>query len=263
MDVYWLEQSEADVPPEDGWLSTAEIACLDAMRVTKRRADWRLGRWAAKLAVSAYLNAPAEAPILAKIEIRPAATGEPQAFIVGRRAPVGISLSHCNGTALCAIAPVGIALGCDLELVEPRSDAFVADYFTSAEQTLIRQAPACNRPTLVTLLWSAKESALKALHQGLRLDTRSVIVTLAKVAQPPRQGEEVCVANGDGVLAQRAVVWQPLEVHCAGGEVFHGWWRRAGDLMRTFVTASASNPPTALLQNRLRQATTVDGRDQK
>jgi len=33
-----------------------------------------------------------------------------------------------------------VEIGCDLEVVEPRSDAFVADYFTSEEQALIARA---------------------------------------------------------------------------------------------------------------------------
>jgi len=246
MDVYWLEQSEADVPEEDNWLSAAEKACLDAKRVPKRRADWRLGRWTAKLALSAYLNTPAEAPVLAKIEIRPAASGAPEVFIAGRPAPAAISISHCNGKSLCAVAPFETALGCDLELVEHRSDAFIADYFTAAEQALVAQAPDANRPRLATLLWSAKESALKALHQGLRLDTRSVVVGLPKGVEPSKLDEKPCAAHPDIPLAQQRSSWQPLEVHCAGGEIFHGWWRQIGCLLRTLVAIPAPDSPIAL-----------------
>ena len=56
MDVYWLEQVEGDVPPNDDWLSASEAACLARLRFAKRRADWRLGRWTAKCAVSEYLS---------------------------------------------------------------------------------------------------------------------------------------------------------------------------------------------------------------
>jgi 4'-phosphopantetheinyl transferase len=168
------------------------------------------------------------------------------AFVADRPAAAGISISHCNGNALCAIAPFETALGCDLELVEPRSDAFVADYFTTAEQALVARAPAANRRCIVTLLWSAKESTLKALHEGLRLDTRSVIVSLPKGIGLPKQDDERWVANPDGVLAQRSSNWQPLEVRYTGGEVFHGWWRQAGNLLRTLVATPAPNSPIAL-----------------
>ena len=56
MNVYWLEQSDGDVPVGDGWLSAGERATLDRLRIPKRRADWRLGRWTAKCAAAAYLN---------------------------------------------------------------------------------------------------------------------------------------------------------------------------------------------------------------
>src|SRR5271157_5582736 len=183
MDVYWLEQAEADVPAENDWLSASEAARLNAMRFAKRRADWRLGRWAAKRAVAAYLDVPGHRQALANIEVHAAPSGAPEVFILNTAAPATISLSHRDGTALCAVAPSGAALGCDLEIIEPRSDAFVADYFTAEEQALVARVSLEDRPRLLALLWSAKESALKALHEGLRLDTRSVVVTVVDALQ--------------------------------------------------------------------------------
>ncbi len=235
MDVYWLEQSEADIPPENDWLSPSEVACLDAIRIPKRRSDWRLGRWTAKRGLSLHLNLPGEAQSLANIEIRPAASGAPEASIAGMPAAASISISHCDSNAFCAIAPLGTALGCDLELVEPRSDLFVSDYFTAEEQALVARGTAANRPWLVTLLWSAKESALKALHEGLRRDTRSVIVRLADSIIPSNENRSL----------DRSI-WLPLEVHATGGEIFHGWWRQTGNRLRTVVSAPASALPTML-----------------
>ena len=87
MNVYWLEQTEANVPAENDWLSAEEAACLNAMRFPKRRTDWRLGRWAAKCALSAYLNVPAHPQVFRKIEIRPAASGAPEALSSGWSLP--------------------------------------------------------------------------------------------------------------------------------------------------------------------------------
>lgn len=69
-------------------------------------------------------------------------------------------------------------LGCDLELIEPHSDALVADYFTADEQAMVARTLAADRSRGLDLLWSAKESALKGLRVGLRLDIRCVSVTL-------------------------------------------------------------------------------------
>ena len=81
MDVYWLEQSELDVPTADDWLSSNEVVRLNGMRVAKRRADWRLGRWTAKCALAIYLTLPDHPQSLQEIEVRPAPSGAPEAFV--------------------------------------------------------------------------------------------------------------------------------------------------------------------------------------
>jgi 4'-phosphopantetheinyl transferase len=257
MNVYWLEQTEADVPLENDWLSTNETVCLNALRFAKRRADWRLGRWTAKCGLSAYFTMLTGLRGLQEIEICAAPDGAPEAFLGGQPAEVTISLSHRSGVAICAVAARGVYLGCDVELVEPHGHAFVADYFTAKEQARIAREPAKNRSRLVTLLWSAKESALKALRAGLRLDTRSVIVA-------------------PFVPSFDHNVWSPLSVRYVGhdlprndfpkndwptnrlgedryqeglyfgGHVFHGWWQQSDDIVRTLVAAPAPDSPTLL-----------------
>jgi 4'-phosphopantetheinyl transferase len=135
--VYWLEQAESDVAAENDWFSPSELVRLNSMRFPRRRAEWRLGRWTAKNAVAAYLGLPADAQGLAALEIRAAPSGAPEVFVEQRRAAVAISLSHRAGLSVCVVAPPEVKLGCDLEVVEPRSDSFVADYFTLPEQVLV------------------------------------------------------------------------------------------------------------------------------
>jgi 4'-phosphopantetheinyl transferase len=255
MSIFWLQQTMADVPTDNAWLCAQEALRLSGMKFAKRRNDWRLGRWTAKRAIAAYLGWRAESRFLEGIEIRPATTGAPEALIAEQRAALGISLSHCGGRAIAAVAPSGMALGCDLERVEPRIDAFLADYFTPEEQLLVQQASACDRPALVTLLWSAKESALKALRQGLRLDTRSIRVNIgdgrgisgnvAEAWQMASQG----IQHTLGGLGQAG--WGALQVSCSnGGPTFYGWWRANSDLVRT-VVAGAPLPPPVLLNPQL------------
>jgi 4'-phosphopantetheinyl transferase len=212
MHIDWLEQTESDVPEDDDWLSEGEGDRQRALRFPKRRADWRLGRWTAKLALAARLHISRNPENLAGIEIRAAPCGAPEAFLDGRAARATISISHCDGFALCAVAQPGAALGCDIERIEPRSAAFASDYFTEEEQGLVAHAAAGDPARLLTLLWSAKESALKALRTGLRLDTRSVSIMLG-------EGGEI-------------------RAHCFNGQVFHGWWEETrGGLLRTFLAA--------------------------
>ena len=234
MDIYWLEQTEADVPAENQWLSAREMLCLARMRFAKRRTDWRLGRWTAKRALAASLNLPTDLWALANLEIHAAASGAPEVYLLSQPAPVTISLSHRAGTAMCAVALAEVSLGCDLEMVELRSDAFVADYFTANEQVLVEQELVEERPLLITLLWSAKESALKALHQGLRLDTRSMDVSLIdSAARHSGDGRQnPCPAP---LMAAVADGWYPLRVRYAGDRIFGGWWRHADHMVRTVV----------------------------
>ncbi len=246
MQVYWLEQSEAAVPTADDWLSENEIAKLNCLRFAKRRSDWRLGRWTAKRAVAANLRLPDDPQSLKAIEIIAASTGQPEVTIRERPEMVSISISHRNGIAICAVAAGDVKLGCDLELVETRSTAFIADYFTKTEQELIAQVSGTIQPLLINLLWSAKESTLKALHVGLRADTRSIEVkTLGDWF------EETPVASSSGYLTERSTVlstnWRPLLARCDDGTILSGWWQRSNNILRTVVAAPPSDPPTELL----------------
>ena len=221
MDVCWLEQSDRDVPSGDWWLSESERGRLESMRIPKRRADWRLGRWTAKQAVSAYLSLPRIQRVLAAVELRPAPSGSPEVFLHGRAAPMQLSLSHSRGVGLCVTARAGADVGCDLETVEPRSPVFLADYFTAEEKELVARTPVAERDRVLTLLWSIKESALKVLRCGLRSDTRSVN------------------AAPDGFLGPDGEEWRPVSAVHISGRNFCGWWRVSRDLVRTIVADCA------------------------
>ena len=221
MDLYWLEQTESDVPSNNDWLGPHEAACLAAMRFLNRRSDWRLGRWTAKQALATCLNLSTNLSDLANLEIRAASSGAPEVFIDSQPARIAISLSHRAGTAMCTVGAPNSNFGCDLEMVEARRSAFVEDYFTPDEQALIADISLPERSLLLALLWSAKESALKALRVGLRLDTRSMSVKPSRVSH---------------ALAADLTVWHPLSIRYSSTQTFSGWWRLEADLVRTVVS---------------------------
>ena len=232
--VGWLLATAANVPSGDTWLVERERVVLAGLRVVKRRDDWRLGRWTAKRAV-AYAVGRRAATIsgqefsfdLRRLEIRAASGGAPEALLDGRPASVAISISHAAGRGLCAVAPANIVVGCDVERIEPRSAAFVADYCDSRERALVEDAPDADRPRLATLLWSAKESALKALGEGLRLDTRSVAVRAEMDPHGP--------------------AWRALAAHhFDSGRGFAGWWREVDGLMLTLLAWPRIDEPVEL-----------------
>jgi 4'-phosphopantetheinyl transferase len=217
--VITLLGASADEVPEGGaWLVPAERAVLARLNQPRRRDDWRLGRWAAKNAVATVLDLSAP-----EVEIRAAEDGAPEALRDGRLLPVAISISHRAGVAVSAVAAPPRPVGCDLELVEPRAGAFAGEWFGPRERALLAAAPPGDHDLLVTVLWSAKESALKVGRCGLRGDPRSV---------------EVSLGAGD------TAGWCPFAVRDRErGVDLGGWWRRLDGLVLTVAAPHLPWPP--------------------
>jgi 4'-phosphopantetheinyl transferase len=224
--TWWLARAEERLPPVGEWLTAAERSQADGLRYTKRRTDFLLGRWTLKVAVARILGWPDDTAGLVRIEGRPAPGGAPRLYIDGQPAARGVSLTDRAGCAVCLVAARLAAVGCDVEIVEPRSDAFVRDYMTETERRLIAAAGP-GRDKAANLLWSAKESALKVLGTGLRRDTRSVEVNVADLS-PPEQ------------------TWSPLQVRTTEGAIFTGWWRRSGAFLLTACWPGSGPPPAPL-----------------
>lgn len=216
MKVFWLVQASADLPEHDEWLAAEEIAHLQSMTVAKRRGDWRLGRWTAKRTVSAAwpeISGELEPPEDTAVVVRAAPDGAPEAFVRGEKAPFTISISHSAQHGFSVVAARPAAIGCDIEEIAERSDGFVEDYFTEQERTVIGAGTGNERALVANLMWSAKESALKALRKGLRLDTRAVEVSLSVGRAGSREGS----GPSDGE-------WSPLLVRYGARELLHGLW---------------------------------------
>lgn len=198
----WLSQRHADVPPGDAWLSDAERRVLARLTMDRRRADWRLGRWTAKRALGCWFGV-----VPARVEVLAADDGAPEAWLDGARTPVSVSLSHRADRALAVVVDAPRVAGCDLELIEPRSEAFVRQWMALPEQQLIQASDASERALLANLLWTAKEAASKVRREGLRLDVANAVVTL-------------------GERSQRNGSWRPLVVRWTDEQrMTAGWWR--------------------------------------
>lgn len=237
MKVYWFCGEQSDVPSDTGWLHPAERAVLASLRFEKRRREWLAGRWVAKRALAGRIGASPspeklleQRPMSSDIEIRAAPDGAPEVYIRGRRASLSISISHRDDLALCAFSLEKVQLGCDLERIEERSRAFIADYLTERERAAVEAAPVDRRPLVANLIWSAKESALKALRTGLRRDTRSVAVILAETP-----GEE----------------WSPLQVRDReSSATLFGWMRKRDERVLTIVSDCDFERPVRLSSSR-------------
>ncbi|HET8953228.1 MAG TPA: 4'-phosphopantetheinyl transferase superfamily protein [Solirubrobacteraceae bacterium] len=223
----WLTASAADVPLGDDWLGPREREVLAGLRVEKRRADWRLGRWTAKRAVAAVCGVSADG-----LEILAAPDGAPDAWRAGARLAVSVSLSHRDGRAIAAVAPAPAVVGCDLERVEPRSPAFVREWLPAREQALLARLEGSEHARLANLLWCAREAAAKVRREGLRLDVRRAAVELDGV--PGGSGPEPSCG------------WRPLRVLWDDAEPTAGWWREDPGWMMAVAAASSLDAPHRL-----------------
>ncbi len=224
--VSWTSAGLDHVPAGDAWMDDVERVRIAGMRYTKRRTEALLARYTAKTAVALALGLDHDPASLGRITVRNAPDGAPEASVDARDAGIVIAMTDRADWAACTVLHGADRVGCDLELVEPRSAAFVSDYFTNAEREVVAGAPADERPLLANLIWSAKESALKVLRTGLRRDTRTVAVVL----EPGRD---------EG--------WSPLVID-TGASQLTGWWIRYGEFVMTVAAAVATDPPVALVE---------------
>jgi len=215
--LLWLSASWVSLPTGFDWLGPPELAVLASLRFPKRRTDWLLGRWTAKRVVHASLDPPA--PSLSEIEVHAAPDGAPEVFIRGVPGNLELSISHSNSMSLCVVAPIGSSPGCDIERIEVRPPFLLSDYFLDEEVRYVSERAPAERAAYETLVWSAKESALKSLRSGLRRDTRSVVFHAG--------------------AGESAAGWRPFVVDCVEtGRRFFGWWRTRDDFVLT-ITSNA------------------------
>lgn len=222
----------------EGLLHPLEAAQLAGLRVVKRRREWLLGRWTAKHLVRMYLAHQGEQalPALATVVIRTAAEGAPYVALASSasgavdglvRLPLSLSISHSGDRAFCALVDeAGVTVGADIERIEPRQAGFVAQFFTPTEQAAVARAAADQREAIITAIWSAKEAVLKALHLGLRVDTRRLncLPTFA----PDAEGWWSLFLDVDGLPLWPTRRW-------------HGRWRIDEGFVQTLVCAESGN----------------------
>lgn len=234
----WLALSETSLLDGTGWLSPREAAYLETVRFTKRRTEFLLRRHAGKRAACAVLELTPDRSTLARVELLNRPSGAPYVLVDGQPAALDISLSDRAGWAVALVGGEGSmadgTLGIDLELAEPRSAGFLADFLTETEQAFVAALPAEHlRHAAANVIWSAKEAALKVLQVGLRADTRTVEVDLRRPAD-------------DDPAQHRVDGWRSLRVHHVDGTTFPGWWRRDADFLLTIAGREPTPPPTLL-----------------
>jgi 4'-phosphopantetheinyl transferase len=233
--IHWLLQTNAAHPdlargiPPAGMLSEVETAVFDRLKSPKRRRDWLLGRWTAKQLLRQVIQQQhGHCVPLNAISILAGADGAPTASVNSEfkryNFQFTISISHAGDVALCAaLEQPDWPLGVDVEQIAPRPPNFVADYFTAEEQAQVAATTPAQRDALVTAIWSAKESALKALRQGLNLDTRAVDCAFTPAAALP------------DAWTSCAITLDAARLRGTPSVSLSGWWQVQGNYVLTLA----------------------------
>lgn len=171
------------------WLSMEERRCLQSFGSEKRRREFTLGRAAARQLVGQHLDlAPSEVPLVV--------ADDGAVDVVGR--DLHLSIAHSGPHAVATLAPHPV--GVDLEAVVERDHSLIRFLLHPDERDrVMRLFPYDTAPTIV-LLWTLKESVLKARRSGFRLSPKKLRIDLEEVEgslqAPPATGRVTVQVDG-------------------------------------------------------------------
>nr|ASV47095.1 4'-phosphopantetheinyl transferase EntD (siderophore biosynthesis) [uncultured bacterium] len=173
----WRAGDGADVDLLAGHLHPEEAGRLAAMRPRRRR-EFLLGRYVAKLALSGLTGEPD----LRRIRVGAGVLGQPVVHLPGVRA-VQVSLAHCDPVAVAVAAGEETPLGVDVERADERVHRVVDAHLTARERALLG---VLGDPEEVAAarLWAAKEALGKALRTGLTVALEVLEVHEVDAAAP-------------------------------------------------------------------------------
>lgn len=138
-------------------LTPAERREYETQTHEARRRDWLAGRQAAKKAVAAHCGVQ---PTRIRLTRREGAA--PSVLLrdedaTSRAMPISISISHCDGLGLAAVADSPARVGVDLEHAGQIEHEHLRYFLSPGEWVVAERAGA-------TFLWTLKEAAWKALQ---------------------------------------------------------------------------------------------------
>jgi phosphopantetheinyl transferase len=212
--IYW--SSLKDLAEEDlSCLGIEEQKIFSRLRFPKRKHEWWLGRVAAKkLLGKIHPEKQTFVQVLNDVD------GAPY-FIcdAGERLPGFLSITHRGVRAAAAWCEWSL-IGIDLEIVESRTAGFGEEYFTKKEVGWLSSMPLDEHTLFTNLVWSMKESVLKAFRTGLRRDTRSIEV-------------------GPISAIEQGMEWARVDVNAP--VPVQGYWKQEGCFIMTLAVLGGEN----------------------
>jgi len=148
------------------FLSSEELIIWQKKNHNRKKMEWLSARFSAKIAALEWLKEVHNIELPPdKIIILNSLSGVPHFKLPLHLESPNLSLSHTDGKGLAAISYSSF-IGCDIEKVKKRHPNFKKVFLTVKEIELWFQAEDIgnlNNDLVETLLWSAKESVIKAI----------------------------------------------------------------------------------------------------
>lgn len=148
-----VSMGRGTIPPD--FLSPSEKEAYDGFRHQRRRESYLLGKLCAKLALAGPEDELDRICVVPGILCQPVAEGR------DRR----ITITHCGERGVAAAYDPRLLAGVDLEAVSERHADAMSRVTTDHERRLMEGLEA-DRPTALTVLWTAKEAMSKAIQTG-------------------------------------------------------------------------------------------------
>lgn len=149
------------------WLNPSEQELLDEITAPRKKRSYLLGRYAAKLGLSRYLQ---DSDLLC-CSVERGALGQPVVKSTLLDVPE-VSLSHSGNHGACIVFPAGQQFALDLEEIKPKGNrsAAIEKHLTEKEKELYtRLKEEVGEVELLYLIWTVKEALSKVLRCGLTL----------------------------------------------------------------------------------------------
>ena len=135
--------------------------------ISEVKKDFLVGRIALKKAFNQYLSKNKKQP-LEKVIINNYQSGQPY---IEDHSNLHCSLAHSYGMGVGAVAPFRV--GIDVEKIRPHQNS-LANYIAEPEELCLVENFFNDQTDKLTLIWTIKESVMKALGVGFKMSPKQV-----------------------------------------------------------------------------------------